>query len=289
MEAKLRPAALMGVKDIHRWARSIGGVPKAVADAFGGQCFLEDVDGPTLLSLTPQTLHTELGVEREYVVAVQAAIELLRRGGAASPPRTKSLREAFEDLLVVPPEGVPEGVPPPSPASMLGFPAIARPPPSPYGVSRRSPRAAAEPEPQVDLASPDTTLSSTAEEHVASLESDERAVLDAAKGKAALERRLRATEHQGKRCHHHFFCSMRRILSFFSERCTSLFKLKPFVNDSHGGAKRERDARGHNRGRARDARGRSRGALARGNNLTRGLGAVERRHGDGVSSSAGVG
>ena len=206
MEAQARPAALMGVEDIHKWARSMAAVPRSVADAFGGQCFLEDVDGPMLLSLTADALHTELGVEREYVAAVQAAIELLRRGGAVTAaPRTKSLREAFQDLQVVPSEGVP----PPSPALALGSPAMARPPPSPYGATFRRSPSPTEAEPEPEWVSPDTTLSDAAESHVASLESDERAVLDASEGKAALERRLQAAERQGAGRHRPFLRSTR--------------------------------------------------------------------------------
>jgi hypothetical protein len=112
---------MMTVEQVHQWARAIPGLPRGARDAFGGQCFLEDVDGVDLLAQTRDTLCSDLGVEAKHVDAVESAIEALRSGvvppspgvgraaAAVTPPR--GVHEAFHDLMLS------EGVPPRSPAT----------------------------------------------------------------------------------------------------------------------------------------------------------------------------
>lgn len=103
----------MTVEQVHTWARGLPGLPRGDADAFAGQCFLEDVDGAALLAQTRESLCSELGVAQQQVHTVEAAIESLRQEGVRplfnDPVATpRSLRDSFHDLMVS------EGVPPTS-------------------------------------------------------------------------------------------------------------------------------------------------------------------------------
>jgi hypothetical protein len=107
---------MMSVEQVHAWGRGIAGLPRGDADAFAGQCFLEDIDGAALLAQTRESLCEELGVAAQHVDVVEAAIKSLQRNGvdfrtsvASATPR--SIGESFHDLLVA------EGLPPTSPAA----------------------------------------------------------------------------------------------------------------------------------------------------------------------------
>ena len=107
---------MMSVEQVHAWGRGIAGLPRGDADAFAGQCFLEDIDGVALLAQTRASLCEELGVAAQHVDAVEAAIESLRRDGADSRVSVLtatpcSTSERSHHLLVS------EGVPPTSPAA----------------------------------------------------------------------------------------------------------------------------------------------------------------------------